>query len=484
MLRTEFARSGRLMVDIVVLAAGVVVVVGLVEAADRSFVSYFQTAQWLLTLVAAGAGASAAALGQLAALLADDRRTAWLSAALGVYSLVVLPLTIFRPNSTEEAASLQAARLVAYVVIVALLCCAVRPPRQLGTDGAWVVAGSGALLAVAVSEAARRVPDRMVVTIAPLLRNTAVLTWWLLSSIVLVVLGWRRTRQGIWRVGLGLGLVGSAHYAWVPVPGEAGQLLFSLLQLLGLVVVAVGATQLAREAVRGVVTERDRQTEELHRAALHLSRASKAAAERDHELRNGLAGLAGAAELLGSSTNPLDESLRTAVLAELDRLRAMLQPQRTVLPAAGVPDLRGLASDVRSVLYRLVELRRCGGMAVDLDVPAALQREQAPPAFAQVLTNLLDNCSRHAAGATVHVRARCDGRRVVVEVGDSGPGIPPDCADRVLERGVRGPLTGGSGLGLDISARLVASMGGNLRLLSTGPGCTAVIDLPARVRSG
>jgi len=480
MRRFKPARGNRLLSDCAVLAFCVALVVGVVAAADQSLVSYFRSAQMLLTLAAAGAGASAAALGQLAAMVTDDRRTTLLSAALGVYSLVVLPSTIFRPSSVEEDAALQAARLVAYLTITVLLLGAYRPPRRLGIDGAWAIAGTGALLAVAVSEAARRIPDKLLVAIAPSPRNAAVLVWWGLTSLVVVVAGWQRSRQGVWRVGLGLGLVGSGHYVLGPVDGAAGHVMFSLLQLLGLVVVAIGATQLAREAVRGVVSERDQQAEELRRATVHLSRASSTAAERDHELCNGLAGLAGAAQLLGSSTGAVDESLRSSVLVELERLRAILRTQREVSPlASDLPDAPQPAADVRSLLNRLVELRRCGGMAVELDVAPALQAEHAPPGLAQVMTNLLDNCSSHAAGANVRVRAARQGHRIVVEVGDSGPGIPQGCEEQVVERGVRGPLSGGSGLGLHIASRLTADMGGSLRLLSGGPGCTAVIDLPA-----
>ena len=73
--------------------------------------------------------------------------------------------------------------------------------------------------------------------------------------------------------------------------------------------------------------------------------------------------------------------------------------------------------------------------------------------LAQVVTNLLANCDRHAPGAAVHVSGRHDGADVVVEVRDEGPGLASDLdAAAVLDRGVRDESAGGSGLGLYISA--------------------------------
>jgi two-component system OmpR family sensor kinase len=60
-------------------------------------------------------------------------------------------------------------------------------------------------------------------------------------------------------------------------------------------------------------------------AALHMERASELAAERDHELRNGLARLAGIMHLRGSdSGTPDHERIRHAVLSELGTLHATL----------------------------------------------------------------------------------------------------------------------------------------------------------------
>jgi len=79
------------------------------------------------------------------------------------------------------------------------------------------------------------------------------------------------------------------------------------------------------------------------------------------------------------------------------------------------------------------------------------------------------------------VSARWSGARVVIEVRDSGPGIPPDEIQMVKRRFVRGRRTGahGSGLGLAIVMRVAADHGGRFELESVvGSGTTAQLEVP------
>ena len=176
--------------------------------------------------------------------------------------------------------------------------------------------------------------------------------------------------------------------------------------------------------------------EEMRLAAVHLRRAAERAAERDHELRNGLAGLSGITTLLSSSaTSDEREGLRSAMLTELARLAAMIdtgEPARSPAPAGRY--------DVA------VELRAAGAAApgrrrrIGLRPPGAeLFAAGKPAVLAQVMANLLANCARHAAGSAVRVQAARRGARIVVTVRDDGPGIPPGQELAVLERGVRDP---------------------------------------------
>ena len=76
------------------------------------------------------------------------------------------------------------------------------------------------------------------------------------------------------------------------------------------------------------------------------------------------------------------------------------------------------------------------------------------------------------------------GGKVVVEFADSGPGIPDAVKDRIFTPFFTTKTTG-SGLGLTISSRLVALMGGVLRVESEeGRGATFRFELQARVAMG
>ena len=100
----------------------------------------------------------------------------------------------------------------------------------------------------------------------------------------------------------------------------------------------------------------------------------------------------------------------------------------------------------------------------------------------QVWTNLIDNAA-DAVGADgrITLRTRRQGERVCVEVGDNGPGIPPDLQARVFDAFfTTKPVDQGTGLGLDIAQRIVVRHHGELRLQSE-PGDTRFqVLLPIR----
>jgi len=100
------------------------------------------------------------------------------------------------------------------------------------------------------------------------------------------------------------------------------------------------------------------------------------------------------------------------------------------------------------------------------------------PAYAaelnQVWTNLIDNAAQAmGAGGTLTVRTARDEDRVLVEIGDTGPGIPPDIQQRIFEPFfTTKPVGEGTGLGLDIAWRIVVKKHhGDLRVESV-PGDT------------
>jgi signal transduction histidine kinase len=102
------------------------------------------------------------------------------------------------------------------------------------------------------------------------------------------------------------------------------------------------------------------------------------------------------------------------------------------------------------------------------DIPAY------PGELNQVWTNLIDNAvsAMHGAG-TLTIRTARDGEYLVVEVGDTGPGVPPEIRDRIFEPFfTTKPVGEGTGLGLDISWRIVVNTHHGYLQVESVPGDT------------
>jgi signal transduction histidine kinase len=101
----------------------------------------------------------------------------------------------------------------------------------------------------------------------------------------------------------------------------------------------------------------------------------------------------------------------------------------------------------------------------------------------QVWTNLIDNAVDAMDGAgTLRLTTRADGDRVVVEIGDTGPGMAPQVAARAFEPFYTTKDVGkGTGLGLDIARRIVVDRHGGTIAIDPRPGETVlVVRLPVR----
>lgn len=226
-------------------------------------------------------------------------------------------------------------------------------------------------------------------------------------------------------------------------------------------------------------------------------------ADASHELRTPLTSIRGFAELCRRGGDPVDamrrieaEAARMGVLVEdllmLARLDEQREPQQ--LPV----DLLELTLDVARALHarstsRLVRI-------LDLDESGALIEPMVvigdPLQLRQVLVNLLANADRHtpsSAQITVRLGSRrpdalgpavaATGSRLsaghpaaVIEVADTGPGVPPGHAPYVFERLYRADPArtgGGAGLGLSIAAAIIKAHGGRLDLAAQRPGTGA-----------
>ena len=122
------------------------------------------------------------------------------------------------------------------------------------------------------------------------------------------------------------------------------------------------------------------------------------------------------------------------------------------------------------------------GVKVVKEYDRSLPQIPAHPAeLNQVWTNLIDNAVQAMNGAgTLTVRTYRDGDHLVVSVGDTGPGVPEQLRKRVFEPFfTTKPVGEGTGLGLDISYRIVVNGHGGDITLSSEPGDTRfLVRLP------
>ena len=251
-------------------------------------------------------------------------------------------------------------------------------------------------------------------------------------------------------------------------------------------------------------TEIARLTAALNGMLAQLERAFAAraqfVADVSHELRTPLFGIKGSTELylMGGGSSPEDvertlrridtEAGRLAALVEDLLLLARFDVQGPMLELAPM-DLRTLAASALADLQALDP-----GRPVRITGPSRRGEGSAAPVLGdearlrQVVVNLVGNVHAHTP---VESPARIGVGRVgdlsVLEIADSGPGVPAELVPRVFDRFVRADGSrarnggSGAGLGLAIVRSLVEAHGGRVEVHDGAPGAIFRICLPAWV---
>jgi signal transduction histidine kinase len=247
-------------------------------------------------------------------------------------------------------------------------------------------------------------------------------------------------------------------------------------------VYAIGARELpAERAVLAVVRER---TEALRREVAEREFVSNAA----HELRNPIAGISGAIEVLRAGAKD-DPQAREHFLARLsedaERVSRLTDSLLTLARMEAIGEHGSEALDVHITIEEAAHaVAPPDGVRVALDVESELTARGDAVLVRQVLIGLLTNAFKNTPPpGTVTLRARRDGKsEVLIEVSDTGSGIAPEEVDRVFERFYRGSGAleqEGFGLGLSIAKRMVDVMGGEIGVNSeVGAGSTFWVRLP------
>ncbi|MCI3275130.1 sensor histidine kinase [Streptomyces cylindrosporus] len=222
------------------------------------------------------------------------------------------------------------------------------------------------------------------------------------------------------------------------------------------------------------------------------ARARRFAADVSHELRTPLAAMSAVTDVLDEDAARLDPDTATAV---------RLISEETVKLARLVDDLMEISRfDAGAAVLHLDEIdlaesiRRTlasrgwtDTVETDLPPPDAVRARVDPRRLDVVVANLVGNALRHGA-RPVRVRlaaARAPAPLAVIQVWDSGPGIPDDVLPHVFERFYKSDSartrSEGSGLGLSITAENVRMHGGTVRAANhPAGGAVFTVELPLR----
>jgi two-component system sensor histidine kinase GlrK len=214
-----------------------------------------------------------------------------------------------------------------------------------------------------------------------------------------------------------------------------------------------------------------------------------------HELKTPLTALREGTELLRDKVpGPLTAAQGQIVeimrdnSVKLQRLIEELLDYQRALHAAASLEMRTLMLDeMVADAARAHELAaRSKGLRLALDAQSTLL-EADPDKLRSVLDNLISNAVKFTpAGGTITVRARAMSGEAVIEVIDSGPGIPLEERESIFNLFFRGRTKAesspvkGSGLGLAIARELVEAHGGRIAVVGEGGGGHFRVTLPRR----
>ena len=258
---------------------------------------------------------------------------------------------------------------------------------------------------------------------------------------------------------------------------ERGRILTALLTagVAGVLLAGLVAAWLARRTVRPMADT--------------IAMQRRFVADASHELRTPLTLLSTRAQLLSRRLHR-DPRVTDQVVADVDSVvadtRTLTEILDELLTAA---DTRSRAEwttvDVAALVEEVVgaataAAEKSGVTVTVVDLTAA-SVDGSPAALRRALTALLDNAVSFARSA-VTVSVRASGRRVEIEVGDDGPGVPQDVAPRLFDRfsslRSEAPAPDGRrhyGLGLALVAEVVANHRGRVAVADRADGERGVV---------
>jgi signal transduction histidine kinase len=243
----------------------------------------------------------------------------------------------------------------------------------------------------------------------------------------------------------------------------------------------LGAGDFRSAPHRHGIPELDRVSDVLDTSAAALSelvqRERELVGDVSHQMRSRLTALQLRLDELATHPDPSAQREAVAALEQAERLSGVLDELLEAARAARASSAE--VQDLREGLSKVAEewrpAVRAAGRSLKFRVPDGLLARVTPARIREAVGALLDNAVQHGGG-TVALSARASGNSILVEVADSGPGVPEELVPHVFDRGVS--VGSSTGLGLALARALVEADGGRLELSRPRPA-TFTIFLPA-----
>jgi signal transduction histidine kinase len=216
-----------------------------------------------------------------------------------------------------------------------------------------------------------------------------------------------------------------------------------------------------------------------------LAALGLAVSKINHDLRNLLASSQLLSDQLASVPDPRVQRFAPKLMRSLERAIAFCQSTLSYGRA------QEAAPDRRMILIEpvVVEVRESAGLAADTSITwiSAIERgltiDADPDQLFRVLLNLVRNAEQALEGqpaTQIRITGRREGAVAIIEVSDTGPGIPPATRENLFKAFQTSGRPGGSGLGLAIAAELVGAHDGQIHLVEGTIGATFRITIPDR----
>ncbi|GAA5000852.1 HAMP domain-containing sensor histidine kinase [Kitasatospora paranensis] len=208
-------------------------------------------------------------------------------------------------------------------------------------------------------------------------------------------------------------------------------------------------------------------------------------ADMSHELRTPLTAMTAVTDILEDEADALDPMIAPAVrlvVSETRRLSDLVENLMEVTRFdAGTAKLVADEVDIADLIMSCID-GRAWYDAVEVDAPRGVRLMADPRRLDVVFANLIGNALKHGGSPVRVVVREEDGERVVVEVRDSGPGIPEEVLPHVFDRFYKADKgrarSEGSGLGLSIAMANAQIHGGTIAAANGEHGAVFTLTLP------